>query len=153
VIALAVAVIANQRSVQAAQASSMLAAVSNIFTRRNEPTFVHALNEIRAADFGQGCDPAAGFTGLRQPAAEYAYLVSNFFDDLGKLIAHKIIKEDVVIGTYGQAGFNAWAILKPYVEGQRVLNRSNFQIYFEHLANRVAARPPETIHKKLGLLK
>lgn len=130
----------------------MLALVGTVFARRNQPEFVTAMTEIRADDFGRGVDPARGFSGLPEPVRSHAYLVSNFFDDMGKLIAHKVMKEDIIIGTYGQAGLYAWQALQPYVEGQRVLNRSNFQIYFEYLSKRVVARPPDSIHRKLKIL-
>src|SRR6478609_7753835 len=94
-VALGASIIANQRSLAAAKASSDLALVSNMFNRRREAKFFEALAEIRRADFPQSHDTTKGFDGLPDETRANAFLVSGFFDDLGKLVAHRVVGEEI----------------------------------------------------------
>ena len=150
--ALVASVIANQRTVRASTAGSTLMLVTDVFARRQQPDFAAALSMLRSPNFADGLDPAQGFSGMPTDKQRAAYLVADFCDDLGKLVAHKVVDEDIVLSTYGATTEWTWRVLKPFVHGQRVINQTNFDIYYEFLARRAAERPPARIHQELGLL-
>jgi len=74
-----------------------------------------------------------------------------FYDDLGKFVAHGIVEEDLIIGSYGHSVMWAWDALQPFILAQRSIDGTNYNIYFEDLALRAKRNPPPAIHSKLGL--
>jgi len=90
-------------------------------------------------------------TELSGPAYSHALFIGMFFDDLGKAVAHGMIHEDVVLGSFGPGVVPIWDALAPYVYRQREVSSSNFWIYFEDLAARATTRPSSDIYKALGL--
>jgi hypothetical protein len=91
------------------------------------------------------------FTAL--PAAARAHLrtIGGLYDDLGKLVAHGIVSEELVIGSRGDSITRVWDIVAPFIYEERRLKGTNLWIYLEDLAARAATTPPTTIHTKLGL--
>lgn len=93
-----------------------------------------------------------GITELpREPARRYVLSIGMFFDDLGKVVAHGMIHQDVVVGSFGPGIIPLWRALAPYVYEQRRTGSPNFWIYFEDLAVRATIRPNTDVYKKLGL--
>jgi hypothetical protein len=150
-VALVVSMYTSARSVRATRASQSLAVIKDIFGQRHQPEFVDALAAVRTPDFRSGVDAAEGVTGLPQDKRLQANRLCIFYDDLGKLVAHGIIDEDLVIGSYGYGIMWAWKALEPFIRAQRVLNGTNYNIYFEDLALRAERNPPPVVHDKLGL--
>jgi hypothetical protein len=150
-LALLVSGYTNARSVRATRASQSLAAVKDIFGQRHKPEFIEALDAVRHETFMEGTDPSQGYNGLPDNKRTYAYRLSNFYDDLGKLVAHGVVEDKLVIGAYGYSTLWAWEVLEPYLKAQRSINGTSFNIYFEDLAFRVKRCPPDVIHRRLGL--
>lgn len=150
-VALVVSAYTNARSVRATRASQSLGAIKDVFVQRHKPEFVAALNAVRDPNFVRGTDSADGYRGLPKAKQNYANQVTNFYDDLGKLVAHGVVEEELILGAYGSSTLWAWQVLEPYIKAQRSINGTNFNIYFEDLALRVKRRPPYVIHAKLGL--
>ncbi|MDQ0600804.1 hypothetical protein QF037_005149 [Streptomyces canus] len=71
--------------------------------------------------------------------------VSLFYDDVGKLVAHGVVEESLIIGSYGLNIVNMWDVLAPYIYKERILT-TKAMLYFEDLAARAKARPMESVH-------
>ena len=149
--ALVVSVYTNARSVRATRASQSLTVIKDIFGQRHDPEFVAAMAAVRSPEFATDIDPAGGVSGLPDGARAAAERLIVFYDDLGKLVAHGIIDEDLVIGAYGAGARWAWDALAPFIVAQRVLNETNYNIYFQDLALRTARNPPAAVHARLRL--
>lgn len=65
------------------------------------------------------------FRETRQPDR----LVSLFYDDVGKLVAHGVVDERLIIGSYGPNIVNMWEVLAPYFYRERELTtKTSFQL-------------------------
>ena len=78
-------------------------------------------------------------------------MVGGLYDDLGKLVAHGIVKEELIIGSNGSQARRIWEAIEPFVRAERAKRNSNLWIYLEDLAYRTTQKPPATIHQKLKL--
>lgn len=148
--ALGVSVFLTRRQIRLATGGNHLPVVLNAFRETRSKEFFEAhefvLSSLRAEHH-----PELGFRQLPEPAKTYVRTVGLFYDDLGKLVAHDVISERLVIGSYGTAITRAWVALGPYVYRERERNRSNFWVYLEDLAARIDALPSRLIHAELGL--
>jgi hypothetical protein len=78
-------------------------------------------------------------------------MVGGLYDDLGKLVAHGIVKEELIIGSNGPQARRIWETVEPFVRAERDKRNSNLWIYLEDLAYRTTRKPPAAIHEKLKL--
>lgn len=138
------------RQVQLAKGANHLPVVLDAFQHTRTEAWLDAeqyilteLSEEHAAD--------RGYRGLSPAARAHTSTIGLFYDDLGKLVAHGMIDEDLVIGSYGMQITRLWDALAPYVYVERRVHELDFWIYFEDLATRVAAFPPGRVYAKLGL--
>jgi hypothetical protein len=92
-----------------------------------------------------------GWRGLPQQVRDKVNTIGLFYDDLGKLVAHGIVGESLVIGSYGEPIVHLWDTLAPYVYKERQSCTPHFWVYFEDLAARTAKTQPKTLYAKLGL--
>ena len=92
-----------------------------------------------------------GHRGLPEQARAHANTIGLFYDDLGKLVAHGMIDQSLVIGAYGTNIVRLWDALAPYVYTERREHGLHFWIYFEDLAARTAATHPEVVYADLRL--
>jgi len=134
------------------------------------PILIDMLREYRSADFKRHyryiaddlrkeCDPEqTGYTNLPVTAAIHVLPVSHFFDNLGLLVAHGIINEELVLSFMGESIEFAWLVLEPYIvkegelrkairEGE--LKKADYQEFFRDLVKRVRTNPPAQIRQKL----
>ncbi|MGP4030389.1 DUF4760 domain-containing protein [Actinomadura sp. 3N407] len=93
----------------------------------------------------------SGWRGLSDEARTHANTIGLFYDDLAKLVAHGVIDQTLVIGSYGTNIVRLWDALAAYVYTERREYRLHFWIYFEDLAARTASTHPETVHADLRL--
>ncbi|WP_406373554.1 DUF4760 domain-containing protein [Streptomyces sp. NBC_00647] len=84
-------------------------------------------------------------------AKKHVQRAGLFYNDLGKLVAHGIVDESLIIGAYGKSLLRAWTVLAPFVYLERRARQRNAMPYFEDLAWRVSNNPPESVYRKLGL--
>lgn len=89
------------------------------------------------------------------PTATRAHLrvICGLYDDLGKLVAHGIVSEELVVGSRGDSVTRVWDIVAPFVYEERRVKGTHLWIYLEDLAARAARTPAAEIHAKLGLLE
>ncbi|MFF7309203.1 hypothetical protein [Streptomyces sp. NPDC008137] len=88
---------------------------------------------------------------LPEEARRKIQRVGLFYNDLGKLVAHGLVDESLIIGAYGGSLLRAWTLLAPYVYLERQEHQRIPMRYFEDLAWRVSSRRPETVYSELGL--
>ncbi|QQM42462.1 DUF4760 domain-containing protein [Streptomyces liliifuscus] len=88
---------------------------------------------------------------LPEEAKRHVQRIGLFYNDLGKLVAHGIIDESLIIGLYGRSLLRAWIVLAPFVYLERQAHRRNTMPYFEDIAWRASNTPPEVVYRKLGL--
>lgn len=138
------------RQVLVAERANNVPVVLELFARAREKDFVdtqvYARERLRLDQ-----DPDAGFTGLPNELRHRLLHLTWFYDDLGKLVAHGIVSEDVVLGAFGAGVSRTWQALAPFVYGERTLRTTEFQAYFEDLAARAAIRSPADVHEALGM--
>ena len=95
--------------------------------------------------------PVQPYTDLPLEARSQVRMVGGLYDDLGKLVAHGIIKEELIIGSNGSQARRIWETVEPFVRAERDKRSSNLWIYLEDLAYRTTRNPPAAIHEKLKL--
>lgn len=95
--------------------------------------------------------PVQPYTDLPLEARSQIRMVGGLYDDLGKLVAHGIVKEELIIGSNGTQARRIWEAVEPFVRAERDKRASNLWIYLEDLAYRTTRNPPATIHEKLKL--
>ncbi|WP_433727718.1 DUF4760 domain-containing protein [Actinoplanes sp. CA-051413] len=95
--------------------------------------------------------PVRPYTDLSLEARSQLRMVGGLYDDLGKLVAHGIVKEELVIGSNGPQARRIWETIEPFVRAERDKRNSNLWIYLEDLAYRTTRKPPAVIHEKLKL--
>ncbi len=124
--------------------------VLDLFRQARRADFIEAQRFARE-DLAQAHPVEAGISGLPESLRQELFLVTWFYDDLGKLVAHGVVSEDLVLGAFGDGVTRTWKALMPYVEAERGLRSSTFQAYFEDLAVRAESNPPRSVHARLGL--
>lgn len=92
-----------------------------------------------------------GLRGLPVLARTHATTIGLFYDDLGKVVAHGMIDQNLVIGAYGTPIVRLWDALAPYVYAERQAHGLHFWVYFEDLAARTADTHPEVVYADMGL--
>ena len=102
-------------------------------------------------DLNRDFDERTAYTDLPLAAQAQIRMVAGLYDDLAKLVAHGIVREELVIGSNGVQARRIWEAVEPFVLAERRKRSSNIWIYLEDLAYRSARTPPPVIHAKLGL--
>lgn len=152
-VALVTSVVVSRRQLHLTRDSNVLPVIVEMFRETRSPEFARSV-EYLTKDF-PGAYPAGG--GYRDlPAEPKAHIrrVALFLDDVGKVVAHGIVSEGVVIGAYGVLIGNMWKLLGPYVYSEREKRWKNYtMIYFEDLAARARIRSSKDVYDGLGLLK
>lgn len=77
--------------------------------------------------------------------------MASIYNNLGKLVAHGLVDESLIIGAYGGSLLRAWNLLAPYVYLERQEDQRNPMRYFEDLAWRVSSNRPDDVYRRLGL--
>lgn len=148
-VALAVSGRLALRQVQVAERSNNAAVVLKLFEVARGEEFVETQKYAREK-LADKHEAALGITGLPEDLRHRMTLLTWFYDDLGKLVAQGAVAEDVVLGVFGAGVLRTWDALAPYVYAERQLRATNFQMYFEDLAARSAARTPQDVGRTLG---
>jgi hypothetical protein len=79
-------------------------------------------------------DPDLGISQLPGEVRDAAERVSFYLDNIGVLIAHKLVHPKLVAGFLGVSSLNIWRVLYPFVERERTRRDTVYLNYFEHLA-------------------
>jgi hypothetical protein len=125
-----------------------LPVVLQVFSRFRTQEFFDAQQFIFEDLPGEAVQP---YTDLPLEARAQIRMVGGLYDDLGKLVAHGIVQEELVIGSNGIQARRIWEAVEPFVRAERDKRASNLWIYLEDLAYRSTRKPPAAIHAKLKL--
>ncbi|RBQ15584.1 hypothetical protein DP939_35005 [Spongiactinospora rosea] len=149
--ALAISVFLTLRQIRLASGGLHLPVVLETFLHSRNPAWFKA-QEYVLTMLAHEYQAERGWRGLPEQARAQVNTIGLFYDDLGKLVAHGMIDQRLVIGSYGTNIVRLWDALAPYVYTERHNHAPlHFWIYFEDLAARTAATPPETVYAGLGL--
>ncbi|MFE4581046.1 DUF4760 domain-containing protein [Streptomyces chartreusis] len=149
VISLATSAVVSARQLRLANNSNVLPVVVELFRETRQPEFSRAIEYI-SLDLAREHSPDSGYRRLPEEPLRHVRLVSLFYDDVGKLVAHGVVDERLIIGSYGPNIVNMWEVLAPYFYRERELT-TKAMVYFEDLAHRARVRPQARVHSELGL--
>lgn len=148
--ALVISMLLTLRQLRLANSENHLPVVLDTFKETRVPAWFEA-QEYVLNELAKDHKPDCGYRGLPEQARSRATVVGTFYDDLGKLVAHGMIEQNLVIGSYGTNIVRLWDALAPYVYTERRKHGLNFWIYFEDLAARTAATHPSVVYADLRL--
>jgi hypothetical protein len=151
VLALGASLYASAKSVQAARAGLALSSVKDLLSRHHDRDFYEARKILKDSTFTEDLDISLGLDGMPREKRDAAHKVASLFEELGRLIAHRIISEDIIIGAYGGAILKSWEVLAPLIYAQRSVRSSAYYVYFEDLAARSQANSASDIYRRIGL--
>lgn len=137
------------RQLRLADNSNLLPVIIDMFKETRSPEFLRSVEYIRAELPGHPHDN--GYRHLPEEPREHIRRVGMFYDDLGKLVAHGVVDERLVLGTYHRNVQRMWEFLGPYVYSERAEHDTLTMAYFEDLAARAKATSGRAIHAELGL--
>lgn len=144
-----IALVLTVWQIRVARGANHLPVVLDAFKASRSPEWFEAqeyiLNKL-PGEHAAGC----AWRDLPQQARDQVNTIGLFYDDIGKLVAHHVIRQDLVIGSYGDPIVYLWDALAPYVYAERAYI-PGFWVYFEDLAARTASRPPRAVYAKLRL--
>lgn len=148
VLAFVTSVYTAQRQIRSAESGNQLPVVLTAFQSSRAPGWLPAEDYVLTRLATEHL-PDGGYRGLPQDVREHASAIGLFYDDLGKLVAHRIVDKKLIIGAYGGTIVRSWDKLAPYVYAERHLHGNHFWIYFEHLAAITAKTTPESVYSRL----
>jgi hypothetical protein len=140
-LALAVAIVSaaiSARQLREARKANAFPAAIDLFREFRHPDFVAdrrlLLEELKK------CDPEQGMSGLPDGVRQAAFRVSHYLDNVGVLVAHKLIDPEIAVSFLGASALSLWQELKAFIRRERVLRSyDDYQMHFEHLAATVDA--------------
>ncbi len=136
-VAIASAVISARQLREARKANAFPAAI-DLFREFRDPEFV-ADRRLLVGEL-RNCDPVLGMQGLPDGVREAAFRVSHYLDNVGVLVAHRLIDPEIAGSFLGASALNLWEELKEFIRRERVLRSfPDYQMHFEHLAATVAS--------------
>jgi hypothetical protein len=144
------AVWAALRQARVAHAANQLPVVIELFT---EPLTAEwqAAERYVLDDLKDEHDPNAGIDTLPVDVLHSVYQVCLYYDNIGKLVAHRIVEEDLAIGSWGGGASRAWNALGPFIYADRRIRDNRTMAYFEDFAWRSRRTSPQQVHDELGL--
>ncbi|MEV6491449.1 hypothetical protein AB0M20_22975 [Actinoplanes sp. NPDC051633] len=150
VVALSVSAYLAARQTRTAAAGYALPVVLQVFDQFRTPEFFTARQFVYHR-LNKEFDPPVALVDLPVEAQTAVRLVAGRYDDLGKLVAHGIVDEDLIIGSNGTATRKVWAAVAPFVLLDRAENNATTWCYLEDLARRVERKPPRAVYERLQL--
>lgn len=148
-VALVTSVVTARRQLLLAHNSNVLPVIIEMFKDTRQAEFQKAIEYVGnrlAAEHG----PDNGYRNLPPEPKGHIRRIGLFYDDVGKLVAHDVVDERLVIGAYGSNVVRMWEVLAPYVYSERRRGAKSM-LYFEDLAARAKATSMEEVHAAIGL--
>jgi hypothetical protein len=137
-------------AIRDARRATQLAAASDVFREYRSIEMRDARRRIRELP---GFDPS-GPPGLDQLSVEDRRnfeLVSNFLDNVGTLVAQRLLRPEPAAAFLGGSARAMWSKLAPYVYDERhKIGRETYQRHFEDLVYRLNSLPFSELIDKLG---
>ena len=149
-VALVVSMFLTLRQIRLASGGNHLPVVLDAFQHTRSTAWLEAEKYV-LTELTDEHPADCGYQDMPAPARGHAGTIGLFYDDLGKLVAHGMIHQSLVIGSYGTNIVRLWDSLAPYVYAERRAHGLHFWIYFEDLAARTAASPPDQVYADLRL--
>lgn len=147
---LAVSGVLAVRQNRTASAGYSLPVVLEIFDQfRSEEFF--AARQYVFLDLNKDFEHPIAYTDLPPDVRTKVRIVGGRYDDLGKLVAHGVVGEELIIGSGGTAIRRVWEAVAPFVYEERRKTGALTWAYLEDLAERARRNPPQAIYTKLGL--
>lgn len=141
ILALVVAIVSaaiSARELREARKANAFPAAIDLFREFRDPAFV-ADRRLLLQEL-ENCDPELGMSGLPDGINQAAFRVSHYLDNVGVLVAHKLIAPEIAVSFLGASALNLWRALEPFIRRERVLRSyDDYQMHFEHLAAAVDA--------------
>jgi hypothetical protein len=147
--ALVTSIIFARRQTSISHGANFLAILQSAFASLRMEFFIYA-QEYVYRRMGRHA-PGRGYRGLAPRVRIKVLAVSNFYNDLGKLVTHGALNEEAALASFGVSLAATWAILEPFIDAERKLTGLPFMVYFEDMACRARDRPPASIYRTLGL--
>lgn len=150
ILALAISGFFALQQLHSTQSANVLAMILNGFSETRDPTYSEAIEYVLyrlPADYPQ----PISYLRLTDPHKSHVRRVGLFYDDLGKLVAHGVVDERLIIGAYGRSLLRAWTILAPFIYLERQEHQRMPMRYFEDLAYRVSRTSPDAVYARIGL--
>jgi hypothetical protein len=98
--------------------------------------------------------PAIGIYGLPEPVLAHVVPVVHYFDNLGALVAHRVVETKVALSILGESVERNWRLLAPFLHKEREIRKDDeYGIFFEHLAELARATPGRRARSNLRLLR
>ncbi|GAA0262535.1 hypothetical protein GCM10010492_74530 [Saccharothrix mutabilis subsp. mutabilis] len=148
--ALAISILLTLRQLRLASGKIHLPVVLEAFKETRAAAWFEA-QEYVLNELAEGHKPQDGYRGLPEHTRTHMNTIGVFYDDLGKLVAHGMIDQSLIIGAYGTNIVRLWDAVAPFVYAERRQHGLHFWIYFEDLAARTAAMHPEAVYADLRL--
>jgi hypothetical protein len=148
-IALATSFAVSRRQLRLAQNSNVLPVIIQMFKETREPEFSRAVEYI-SRRLATDHPHSNGYRSLPREPRDHIRRIGLFYDDVGKLVAHGVVKEQLVIGAYGLNIVRMWEALAPYIYSERAQSAKSM-LYFEDLAARASATSMDSVHAAVGL--
>lgn len=148
VAALMMSVLLTRRQIRVATGANHVPVVVTAFQQTRSTAWFEA-QEYILHSLAKEHAPDRGHRGLPLPARAHANVIGLFYDDLGKLVAHGVVDEKLIIGAYGTTIVRLWDVLAPYVYAERQAHGLYFWIYFEDLAARTADMSPSVLYASM----
>jgi hypothetical protein len=138
------------RQLRLADNSNVLPVIIDMFKETRSPEFLQSVEYIRH-ELAAGHPHDNGYRHLPEEPKAHIRRVGMFYDDVGRLVAHGVVDERVVLGTYHRNVQRMWEFLSPYIYAERAEHDTLTMPYFEDLAARARATSGAAIHAQLGL--
>ena len=138
------------RQVLAVSRQTQLSVVVESFREARTPEWFEARDWI-FEHLTDECAPDRGISGLPPHARAMIRKVGFLYDNLGLLVIHKVVPEELVIGFFGEGMCKQWARLEPYINTESKISGVDYMVYFRWLVCRAHIRPAAEIQRKLGV--
>jgi hypothetical protein len=138
------------RQVRAMSMQTRLSVVVESFREARMPEWWQARDWIVEHLTGEYA-PDQGISGLPPHARAMVRKIGFLYDNLGLLVVHKVVPEDLVIGFFGEGMEKHWSILKPYIDAESKITRVDYMVYFRDLVRRSHVHPAAETQRKLGV--
>ncbi|WP_327735294.1 hypothetical protein OG749_17030 [Streptomyces nojiriensis] len=148
--ALITSILVARRQLRLAHNSNVLPIIVEMFKDTRTPEFSHSI-EYLLSEFEGQYPPSDGYLSLPAEPKAHIRRVALFLDDAGKLVAHGVVDERIILGSYAVLITRTWEILAPYVYSERARQGNHTMIHLEDLAARAQNTPASSVHTKMGL--
>lgn len=148
--ALTASVLIPYGQLRSSQRANTLAMVFNGFRETRTPEFRTSVEYVLYRLRREFPD-AISYVDLPAGPKEHVRQVAFFYDELGKLVVHGVVDQDLVIGSYGLTIHRTWSAIAPYVYREREIRQRVVLPYLEHMAAVTSEITAADIHRKMKL--